>query len=172
MLFDYLPVVLRFHAAELLYSPKVHGLSVNTFFNKCEEQQDPDADLQAMPTLFIIEESDGTVFGGFASEKWRPMTKYYGTGDSFLFKLVGPPNEEAPTVWPASLANSHFQYSTEEAPIAMGGGSAGFALCVDAEWMRGLCAQNCETFGMHEPIVEGKEEFIVRDIEVWHLVPP
>lgn len=60
------------------------------------------------------------IFGGYASEYLRPAQRYYGSGESFLFRLA-PKLDVYP--WPNT--NHFFIYSTERF-ISMGGG---YVLC-------------------------------------------
>jgi TLD len=41
----------------------------------------------AMPTLLVIRDMAGYVFGSFTSEGWRVATRFYGTGETFVFQL-------------------------------------------------------------------------------------
>jgi hypothetical protein len=53
-----------------------NGISMNTFLNKVSGQD---------ATIFLIEDSNGYKFGGFNLEPWRCGTKFYGSGESFVF---------------------------------------------------------------------------------------
>ncbi len=57
------------------------------------------------------------VFGSFISTYLRPETHYYGTGETFLFKL-----EPHASVFPWSKANDFFMCGNND-HIAFGGGS-------------------------------------------------
>jgi hypothetical protein len=36
-------------------------------------------------TLIVVEAANGEVFGGLATDRWQVSSKYYGSGNSFLF---------------------------------------------------------------------------------------
>jgi len=42
---------------------------------------------QEGPSLLLIQDHEGHVFGGFASTGWRQGDRYYGTGESFVFRF-------------------------------------------------------------------------------------
>lgn len=60
----------------LVYSVNRDGVSVGTFFEKCKYWK---------YTLLVVKDINGFVFGGFCAETWKSSTKFYGTGESFLF---------------------------------------------------------------------------------------
>ena len=58
----------------------------------------------------------GHRFGGFATEAWEPAQRYFGTGESFLFRAT-----PSLAVYHWTGANTHFQLGSLDS-IAMGGG--------------------------------------------------
>jgi len=81
----HLPVATRFASCwRLIYSPRVHGVSLGTFFRQC----------QAWPgeSLLLVEDSEGTVFGGFASHTWRASSVqlHCGRPECFVFTFGSP----------------------------------------------------------------------------------
>lgn len=56
------------------------------------------------------------IFGGFASQSWSIQSRYYGTGESFLFTLK--PKSQ---IYKWTKKNSFFMYSTSSF-ISFGGG--------------------------------------------------
>ena len=44
--------------------------------------------MRAGPTLLVVLDSTGGVFGGYASEPWHISSHYYGNGESFLYSAV------------------------------------------------------------------------------------
>ncbi|CAE8660308.1 unnamed protein product, partial [Polarella glacialis] len=59
---DLLPSYLKCLDWQLAYSPKVHGTSMNTFYR----QQDG-------PNILVVRDAHGGLFGGFATEPWKPQ---------------------------------------------------------------------------------------------------
>jgi hypothetical protein len=63
---------------DLLFNINKDGVSMNTFYQKTKEYK---------ATVIVIEESNGTVFGGYASHKWHSSKYFYGSGETFLFSF-------------------------------------------------------------------------------------
>ncbi|CAM9137130.1 unnamed protein product [Choristocarpus tenellus] len=64
----------------MLYSTFRDGASHIQFYDRTKEES---------PTYIVVEAMNGEVFGGFASATWKISPKYYGTGESFLFRISG-----------------------------------------------------------------------------------
>eukprot|EP00746_Dinoflagellata_sp_MGD_P120924 gnl/MRDRNA2_/MRDRNA2_56269_c0_seq1.p1 gnl/MRDRNA2_/MRDRNA2_56269_c0~~gnl/MRDRNA2_/MRDRNA2_56269_c0_seq1.p1 ORF type:complete len:393 (+),score=47.55 gnl/MRDRNA2_/MRDRNA2_56269_c0_seq1:92-1270(+) len=155
----YLPVALRFRQWNLAYSPRRHGVSINTFYR-----------MQNGPNVIIVRDTNGGTFGGFAMEPWRSSGHGYGTGENFVFKIEG-----LVTVSPLSLRvfpakpkktgsfNLSAQWSDDKM-LAMGG-----AVVIRSDFLQGSCTEDCEDFGA--PILSGFQDndFIVQDFECWSL---
>lgn len=62
----------------LVYSINRDGVSFGTFFDKCKDWR---------YTLLVVKDLNGFVFGGFCCETWKKSSKFYGTGESFLYTL-------------------------------------------------------------------------------------
>lgn len=71
-----LPSLVRMSDWELLYNMNTDGVSIGTFYEKCKKIR---------TTLIVIKDSKGTIFGGYCTEAWRTSTKFFGTGENFLF---------------------------------------------------------------------------------------
>lgn len=71
----------------LVYSINRDGDSVGTFFEKCKYWR---------YTLLVIKDTNGYIFGGFCSEPWKSSTKFYGTGENFLYTFK---NGDTPTAY-------------------------------------------------------------------------
>eukprot|EP00299_Pterocystis_sp_00344_P014602 c7242_g1_i1.p1 GENE.c7242_g1_i1~~c7242_g1_i1.p1 ORF type:complete len:475 (-),score=109.22 c7242_g1_i1:50-1474(-) len=148
-----LPVSLQFSDWVLLYSLSKHGISLNTFYRLTEDQG---------PTVIVIRASSGCVFGGFATESWRPEHQYYGSGDCFVFRTT-----PAFQLFPWSQRNEYFLYSTHDS-IGMGGGGH-FAFVLDKEFLEGSTGK-CDTFD--SPALTTSPEFRCVDLEVWGFQKP
>lgn len=59
----------------LAYSTKQHGISLNTLYRAAPPG----------PTVLLVKDSAGHVFGAFCTEQWKVAPRYYGTGKSFVF---------------------------------------------------------------------------------------
>ena len=71
-------------------------------------------------------------------------------------------------VYGATRANQQYQFSSERLPIVFGGGEKGSAIGIYDDWLRGS-ASACSTFGNTRFSPEA--EFVVRNLEVWYLIP-
>ncbi|PIA59252.1 hypothetical protein AQUCO_00400263v1 [Aquilegia coerulea] len=64
----------------LLYHSSVHGLSFNTFLGNISAGEGP--------TVLIIKDKTGHVYGGYASQPWEKHSDFYGNLKCFLFPAV------------------------------------------------------------------------------------
>lgn len=79
---DFLPAQIQWKTSwRLVYSPRLHGVSLKTFYRRMQKEG---------PSLLLIQDHRGYVFGGFASMSWRQGDRYYGTGESFVFRFRTP----------------------------------------------------------------------------------
>lgn len=60
----------------LVYSLNRDGVSLKTFYEKAKKWKH---------TLLFIQDMNNYVFGGYCTETWRVGSKFYGTGENFLF---------------------------------------------------------------------------------------
>jgi hypothetical protein len=155
----------------------------------------------ATHTILAIETTSGEVFGSFTSSPWRTQPGYYGTGESFLWKMRRSriskvyslfdqaQMETEIDVHPFSGLNELVQLCTSD-KIAVGGGGldptgngehetnvdvashTGFGLCINDDFLNGTSAP-CATF--RNPCLIGHssniETFQVVNIECWGLTP-
>jgi hypothetical protein len=68
---------------ELLFCNNTHGNSLTTFSRRCAQKG---------PTILLIQDTSGSIFGGYAPVAWQPAAgsdgKFFGTGQAFLWKLL------------------------------------------------------------------------------------
>ncbi|CAL1148965.1 unnamed protein product [Cladocopium goreaui] len=121
----------------LLYSPEVHGVSIGTFFRQC----------QAWPgeTLLLIEDSNGAVFGGFASHTWQAQSRYFGHPECFVFRF--PPEDDRCEVFGSAGHNEYFLFA-DCSGLMMGGGRHP-AIWIDQNFLKGtsILARNFRDLG-------------------------
>ncbi|KPJ00088.1 TLD domain-containing protein KIAA1609-like [Papilio xuthus] len=79
-----------------LFSSHIHGESFSTMAGRIIEQG---------PSVLIIEDSSGHIFGGFAACAWTFGPNFTGTDESFLFTAAPKMR-----VYPATNYNDHYQY--------------------------------------------------------------
>lgn len=136
------------------YMPGVHGVSLQTMYRQCLAFNGP--------SLVVIEDTQGNIFGGFASHRWVPCDRYYGNDDAFVFrsyKING--RHEVDIFHPVNGSNNYFQYASKNA-FAMGGGQS--AWHVGADLIHGS-SYDCDTFC--SPRFSDGPDFIVRRMEIW-----
>ncbi|DBA99854.1 hypothetical protein WJX77_006296 [Trebouxia sp. C0004] len=114
---------------ELLFNSNKHGQSFNTFMGKVAGKG---------PTLLLVKDKQGQLFGGYASEPWLKNGKYYGNFSTFLFQLL----PKVATYNPSG-ANQNFQYcghNFASVPNGIGfGGQVGYwSLFVDGLFENGM----------------------------------
>ena len=98
------------------------------------------------------------VFGAFASECLRMHPHFYGTGETFVFRLDTP----EPKVYTWTLKNDFFMYAGTRS-FSFGGG-ANFAIWIDEDLLHGN-SQPCETF--NSPALASTPDFEIAVLEVW-----
>ena len=73
----------------LVYSSEEHGISLSTFYTKSELYE---------PTILVVKTKTSEIFGAYCSTSWAERNAkdergqrqaYFGTGETFLFKLSG-----------------------------------------------------------------------------------
>lgn len=164
---ELLPVYLRFQEWQLVYTPRVHGTSLQTFYRK-----------QAGPNVLVVQDAHGGLFGGFATESWRPQAGAYGTAEAFVFaarnqELVDPsppgnaadapsPEPSLEVFWAVPSKGRVIQWSDSK---MLG---LGHAVVVWDNFLRGSSG-NCEAFGCTSPLSPAGGEFVIRDFECWHV---
>mmetsp|Transcript_18269 Transcript_18269/g.29956 ORF Transcript_18269/g.29956 Transcript_18269/m.29956 type:complete len:596 (-) Transcript_18269:84-1871(-) len=86
-------------------------------------------------TILAIETTNGDVFGSFTSAPWRTHNRYFGTGESFLWRMRHNRNtpvaslfdqaqlESEIDIFPYNGSNSYVQLCTSD-KLALGGGGA------------------------------------------------
>lgn len=171
---EYLPISVRLPGSVewvLKYSPKADGVSLSTLYRNLAESD---------KSVVIVEDTEGYVFGGFATAAWEPKHKFFGSGEAFVFtfgKVAGADAEGAEgtdgaglklSVFPWTSTNSFMMYG-DFAQIAMGGGDGRHALAIRSDLLRGLSSPTA-TFG--NTMLASAAEFVVRDIEIWALKAP
>ena len=68
--------LLRMRPWEVIFRINTDGVSLRTFYNNAQKYN---------PTILLIQDTNGTVFGAVVSEQWQPSKHFYGTGEAFLF---------------------------------------------------------------------------------------
>lgn len=124
-LLNFVPDHLTHHNFWLKFSLVRDGASLNTLKRYCRAAQH---------TIVAIETTNGEVFGSFTSDPWRLNNKYFGTGESFLWRMRHSRNtpvhslfeqaqlESEIDIFPYNGTNDYIQLCTSD-KIAIGGGN-------------------------------------------------
>jgi len=147
-------------------------------------------------TVIAIETADGEVFGSFTSEPWQQDWRYFGTGESFLWKMRQSRTpcfdrsdqakmESELDVYPWAGDDDCIQLCTPD-NLTVGGGSSsdekkkegasaseqGFGLSIERDLLYGT-STGCATF-LNPPLsLEHSDgsQFEIVDLEIWALTP-
>ncbi|XP_015229582.1 PREDICTED: TLD domain-containing protein 1 [Cyprinodon variegatus] len=124
------------------------------------------------PTVLLIKDTKGHVFGGFASQAWEMKPQFQGDSRCFLFSVF-------PTlrVYTATGYNEHFMYLNQHQQtmpngLGMGGQHDYFGLWLDCDFGQGhsRARPKCTTYG--SPQLSGDEDFTLDSVEVWAVGKP
>ncbi|CEL58001.1 Oxidation resistance protein 1 OS=Cryptococcus neoformans var, neoformans serotype D (strain JEC21 / ATCC MYA-565) GN=OXR1 PE=3 SV=1 [Rhizoctonia solani AG-1 IB] len=127
----------------LLYSLDQHGISLATFYARCEQPSTGGC-------LVAIRDSEGATFGVWCGDGIRKHEGYAGTGESFLWTQRqdgGPLN-----VFKWTGKNDYVRLCEADF-ISFGGGNGKFGLYLDSALLDGESA-SCPTFD-NEPLCSG-----------------
>ncbi|KAE8892781.1 hypothetical protein PF005_g3817 [Phytophthora fragariae] len=136
-----------------IYSIEANGSSLETLLILAQKQS---------PTLLVVKDADGNVFGGFASDEWHRAFHYYGTGESFLFSFANSSTAGGFVKYQWSRKNSYFMLCSDESLIMGGGGN--FGLFLDSDLSRGSSGA-CETY--NSPPLTTSQDFSCVHVELW-----
>lgn len=140
-----------------LFSSQIHGESFSTFIGRIMDQG---------PTVIIVEDTNGWIFGGYATDSWSLNPNFTGNDNSFLFSL-----RPKMRCFPATSYNDHYQYLNlhqQTMPNGLGiGGQFGYwGLWLDSEYGLGECSETCTTYKNYIQLA-GSKKFKIRNVEVW-----
>ncbi|XP_034542593.1 MTOR-associated protein MEAK7 [Notolabrus celidotus] len=147
----------------LVFSTRLHGESFTRMMAGL---------MKRGPTLLLLKDTKGHIFGGFASHAWEVKPQFQGDSRCFLFTVF-------PTlrVYTATGYNQHFMYLNQNQQtmpngLGMGGQHGYFGLWLDNDFGRGhsRARPKCTTYG--SPQLSGEEDFTLDSVEVWAVGKP
>ncbi|CAI0473601.1 unnamed protein product [Linum tenue] len=155
VLYASLPALVKGRKWLLLYSTWRHGISLSTLYRRSM--------LWPGPSLLVVGDRKGAVFGGLVEAPLRPTNKkYQGTNRTFVFTNTSG----NPVIFhPTAGANRYYTLCSTDF-IAVGGGGH-FALYLDNELLNGSSSVS-ETYG--NPCLAFSEDFEVKEVELWGFV--
>jgi len=170
----------------LKYAMVKNGASLHGLYNSIR---------QCSKTLVVIETVNGEVFGAFVSSPWRKYSSFYGSCETFLWRLRK--SRFTPTmsideqielerdieVFKWSQENRNIQMSNDNKLIIGGGcpddadnnedsSSWGFGIALEADLYQGTSG-NCVTFNSPSlsQVSPKGDIFEVANMEVWAFTP-
>jgi len=145
---------------KLLYHSSLHGQSFNTFLGKVTN-----GDAQ---TVLIVKDTEGSIYGGYASQPWERHSDFYGDMKTFLFKCYPQASIFRPTGANKNLQWCAVNFSSENIPngIGFGGQPHHFGLFLSANFDQGH-SFTCSTFT--SPPLSKTNRFRPEVIECWGI---
>eukprot|EP00347_Sterkiella_histriomuscorum_P021924 403332297 len=149
-----LPSMLKQNNWTLVYSMNRDGVSLNTFYEKAKKWKH---------TLLFIQDTNNYVFGGYCTENWRVSSKFYGTGENFLFTFR---NCNQPIAYRWSGQDDQLQWGSETF-LGLGGGTLGrFGIFLQDSFLKG---SSSKTTTFDNEILSENYDFICTNLELWGL---
>ncbi|CAI2356814.1 unnamed protein product [Caenorhabditis sp. 36 PRJEB53466] len=169
-LMSYMPERLQLITPTLAYKLSQDGTSFYNFWNKIDKLDQ---------SIIIIKSTCGAIFGAYCSSTWaerhdrkeRTRSKYWGTGESYVFKMnkdlglpevyqwVGSAPEATPETCP-----QYFMAATDKSIVIGSGGND--ALRIDEELTHGMTGYS-NTF--NSPPLCPSGAFDIYELEVFHV---
>ncbi|XP_056622344.1 MTOR-associated protein MEAK7 [Triplophysa dalaica] len=147
----------------LLFSTSLHGESFTRLVGNCKDRG---------PTVLLMKDTKGHVFGGFASQSLEVKPQFQGDSRCFLFSVF--PHMR---VFTCTGYNNHYMYlnqgqQTMPNGLGMGGQHGYFGLWLDFDFGHGhsRARPRCTTYG--SPQLSGEEDFKLDTLEVWGVGKP
>ncbi|CAL9094721.1 unnamed protein product [Musa acuminata var. zebrina] len=146
---------------QLLYHSAVNGLSFSTFLGNISNGDGP--------TVLIIKDTEGYVYGGYASQPWERQSDFYGDMKSFLFQLYPKASIFRPTGANNNLQWCAVNFSSDSIPngIGFGGRANHFGLFLSANFDQGHTF-SCTTF--NSPCLSKTSKIHPETIECWGVL--
>ncbi|OEL28116.1 TLD domain-containing protein 1 [Dichanthelium oligosanthes] len=119
-------------------------------------------------TVLIVKDTEGSVYGGYASQPWERHSDFYGDMKTFLFKLYPQASIFRPTGANRNLQWCAINFSSENIPngIGFGGQPHHFGLFLSANFDQGH-SFTCSTFT--SPPLSKTNRFRPEIIECWGI---
>ncbi|KAL5053474.1 hypothetical protein RYX36_034156 [Vicia faba] len=157
VVYDSLPSLIHGRKWLMMYSTWKHGISLSTLYRRSM--------LWPGPSLLVVGDRKGAVFGSLVEAPLRPSNKrkYQGTNSTFVFTNISG----HPVVYRPTGVNRYFTLCTTDF-LAFGGGGH-FALYLDGDLLNGSSSVS-ETY--NNPCLAHSPEFQVKDVELWGFVYP
>lgn len=138
---------------KLSYSTNEHGMSLKTLYRNMEGYIADET-----PMIVVLQDQHDHLFGAYCSAHPRLSEHFYGTGESFLFRL-------SPDVgfykW---SGDNMFFLKGDRDSLTFGSGDGRIGLWLDENLLNGS-SRPCPTF--NNPALSAQVDFSIRQLEVW-----
>lgn len=143
---------------KLLYHSAINGLSFNTFMSNISSGDGP--------TVLVIKDAEGYIYGGYASQPWERQSDFYGDMKSFIFQLYPQASIFRPTGANNNLQWCAINFSSDSIPngVGFGGRANHFGLFLSANFDQGHTFE-CTTF--NSPCLSRTNRIRPEVIECW-----
>ncbi|XP_035294562.1 TLD domain-containing protein 2 isoform X1 [Cricetulus griseus] len=148
----HLPARVTGHPWSLVFCTSRDGFSLRRLYRQMEGHSGP--------TLLLLKDQDGQMFGAFSSSAIRLSKGFYGTGETFLFSF-----SPQLKVFKWTGSNSFFVKGDLDS-LMMGSGSGQFGLWLDGDLYHGG-SYPCATF--NNEVLARQEQFCIEELEAWAL---
>ena len=146
-----LPYYHQYSNLRLIYSISKDGCLMKTFYQKVSGENN---------LIFAVKDDDNNIFGAYSSEEFNNSGKFFGTGECFLYTFY---KENRIHVYNATGINEHYLYGDDN-QIAFGCSDDYFSLTLENDFYSGY-SKPTQTY--KNPILNGKDKFIIIKLEVW-----
>ncbi|PAV78735.1 hypothetical protein WR25_07425 [Diploscapter pachys] len=167
-----LPPRLQLATPVLLFRLSQDGASFTKLWNNIDE---------ASQTLILIRTSEGDIFGAFCSSPWserndrreRSKTKYFGTGESFVWRLDKKLGFPVIYFWAGRDAAAQQDddipqmFMTAGDKLMVIGSGSGDAIRISEELTQGM-SRACKTF--NSPALVEDEAYLIDELEVFEVL--
>lgn len=148
----YLPTQAVGKNMKLCFSTLIHGVSLRSLLRLSQ--------INDGPSILVIKDNYGTIFGAILSDPLKPSNCFYGSGECVLFSNKF---EKSTKIYTWTGQDDYFIKGCNSF-IAIGGGGGKFGLWIDEDLCHGSTSQ-CVTFN-NEPLTNSRD-FVCKVVEVW-----
>ena len=134
-----------------IFSISVDGSNLKTLYNKCEGINN---------AVLLIKDDEGNIFGAYASEQFSPSSKFFGTGECYLFTFY---KENKIHVFCSTGINENYMYCDNE-QISFGCSDDYFSLCLRNNLSDGY-SKFTQTY-KNEPL-NNRDKFDIFKLEIY-----
>lgn len=181
VLVGWMPRSQRLYEYELSYLLKRDGACLDALYAHC-------ADPDVSSSFIVIKDTEGHVFGGYLKQHFKKSTKFYGSGESFVFSIrpeldvfrwqgegngsshssSGDGGDNVVSTSDKNDCALGMCVASDSEKLIMGGGD-GFAFLLDDDMRTGQ-SQTSRTYNNKR--LSKEEFFSCVNVEVWTTKPP